>query len=190
MAQMSNQFKSEQIAYDYMLQEYKKNGNTRMVHKLEAAPVTENGIPNAYLAVRDAAMHGLGIGTMHNMRSVERDLFLESFKNRDYTLREKINFWRGKFSTGVSALWKENIATDLSQTVPELEIPTYFLEGSYDYTCSYTQAKSYFEKLNAPVKGFYTFEQSAHSPLFEEPEKTLQILREDVLKGTNRLSDN
>lgn len=189
MAQMSDQFESEKLAYAYMLQEYQKIGNTRMVRKLEAAPVTADGIPDPYLAVRDAAMHGLGIGTMHEMRSVERDLFLESFRNRDYTLKEKINFWRGKFSSGVSALWKENTSTDLSQSVPELEIPAYFLEGIYDYTCSYTEAKAYFEKLKAPVKGFYTFDKSAHSPLFEEPEKTLQILREDVLKGTNRLAD-
>lgn len=189
MAQMSDQFKSEQIAYAFMLQEFKKNGNTRMVRKLEAAPVTAEGIPDAYLALRDVAMHSLGIGTMHNMRSVERDLFLESFRYHGYTLKEKINYWRAKFSSGVSAIWKENITTNLNQTVPGLEIPTYFLEGVYDYTCSYTEAKAYFEKLNAPVKGFYTFDHSAHSPLFEEPKKTLRILREDVLNGTNRLAD-
>ena len=189
MAQMSDQYKSEQLAYDYMLREFKRNGNTRMVRKLEAAPVTADGIPESYLALRDVAMHSLGIGTMHNMRSVERDLFLESFQYRGYTLKEKVNFWRAKFSSGVSSLWRENITTDLSQAVPALNIPVYFLEGIHDYTCSYTEAKAYFEKLNAPVKGFYTFDRSAHSPLFEEPEKTLQILREDVLNGTNQLAD-
>ncbi len=189
MAQMSDQLKSEQLAYDYMLQEFKKNGNTSMVRKLEAAPVTANGVPAGYLALRDVAMHSLGIGTMHSMRSVERDLFLESFKYRGYTLKEKVNFWRAKFSSGVSSLWQENITTDLSRTVPALDIPVYFLEGIYDYTCSYPEAKAYFEKLDAPVKGFYTFDHSAHSPLFEEPDKTLQILREDVLNGTNRLTD-
>jgi hypothetical protein len=60
--------------------------------------------------------------------------------------------------------------------------------GIYDYTCSYAEAKSYFEKLKAPLKGFYTFEQSAHSPVFEEPEKT-RFLREDVLAGANSLAD-
>jgi hypothetical protein len=47
----------------------------------------------------------------------------------------------------------------------------------------------YFEKLKAPVKGFYTFEQSAHCPIFEEPEKAQKILREDVLVGANSLAD-
>jgi pimeloyl-ACP methyl ester carboxylesterase len=189
MAQMSDQLESERLAYDYMLQEFKRNGNRRMVRKLEAAPVNADGVPDAYLALRDVAMHSLGIGTMHTMRSVERDLFLESFKYRGYTLKEKVNFWRAKFSSGVSSLWKENLTTNLSQAVPALEIPVYFLEGIHDYTCSYTEAKVYFEKLHAPVKGFYTFDRSAHSPLFEEPDKALQILREDILNGTNQLAD-
>jgi pimeloyl-ACP methyl ester carboxylesterase len=189
MAQMSDQFESERLAYQYMLEEFKRSGNTRMVRRLEAAPVTAGEIPSAYLAVRDVAMHSLGIGTMHNMRSVERDLFLESFRYRGYTLKEKVNFWRAKFSSGVSSLWKENINTDLSQAVPRLEIPVYFLEGIYDHTCSYAEAKAYFDQLDAPVKGFYTFGQSAHSPLFEEPGKTLQVLSEDVLNGTNSLAD-
>jgi pimeloyl-ACP methyl ester carboxylesterase len=104
-------------------------------------------------------------------------------------LSEKINLWRGKIWTGVSSMWKEMVVTDLSQQVTELEIPVYFLHGVYDYTCAYTVAKSYFEKLHAPVKGFYTFEQSAHSPMFEEPDKVQKIIREDVLVGTNNLAD-
>jgi hypothetical protein len=50
-------------------------------------------------------------------------------------------------------------------------------------------AKDYFEKLKAPLKGFYTFEQSAHSPILEEPEKAQKSLQEDVLVGANSLAD-
>lgn len=81
------------------------------------------------------------------------------------------------------------IATDLTDKVPKLNIPVYFFHGIYDYTCSYSLAKDYFEKLQAPLKGFYTFEQSAHSPLFEEPEKMQHILKKDVLVGENNLAD-
>lgn len=37
VAQMSYQLKSEQLAYEYMLQQFKENGDTNMVQKLEAA---------------------------------------------------------------------------------------------------------------------------------------------------------
>jgi len=81
------------------------------------------------------------------------------------------------------------ITTDLSEQVTELDLPIYFFSGIYDYTVNYTLARDYFEKLKAPVKGFYTFERSAHSPIFEEPEKVQKILREDVLVGGNSLAD-
>lgn len=42
--------------------------------------------------------------------------------------------------------------------------------------------KEYFNKLQAPMKGFYTFNESAHSPMFEELEKFSTILENDVLK--------
>jgi pimeloyl-ACP methyl ester carboxylesterase len=190
VGQMSNQLASERLAYDYMLQRFKNDRNSRMVRKLEAAPVTiEHGVPAGYLRVRDEAMHGLGVGTMRDMRSVVTGLFFPSLRNREYTLGEKINLWRGKAAMGVSSMWTEVLATDLAEHVPRVGIPVYFLHGAHDYTVSYPLAKAYYQRLEAPVKGFYTFDQSAHSPLFEEPEKTCRIMREDVLTGATRLAD-
>jgi pimeloyl-ACP methyl ester carboxylesterase len=190
VAQMSNQLKSETLAYDYMLKKYRENGNARMVRKLEAAPVTmTNGKPDAYSTLRDPAMHSLGIGTTHDMKSVISGIFSPSLISPEYTLIEKVNMWRGKSRSGISILWANMLATDLTRQVPELKLPVYFFEGIYDYTCSYSEAKSYFEKLKAPIKGFYTFEKSAHSPLFEEHEKMQHILKEDVLAGVNNLTD-
>ncbi len=190
VAQMSNQLKSEILAYEYMLKKFRENANTKMLRKLEAAPVTlTDGTPDAYRVLRDPAMHSLGIGTTHKMRSVISGIFLPSLTSREYNLFEKVNMWRGKSRSGISILWADILSTDLSKQVPELKLPVYFFEGIYDYTVSYILAKDYFEKLKAPIKGFYTFKQSAHSPLFEEPEKMKQIFREDILVGLNNLSD-
>ncbi len=190
VAQMSFQLKSEMLAHKYMLTRFKESGDRKLVRKLEASPVTmESGTPASYLAVRDPAMHRLGIGTTHDMRSVITGIFFPSLACRDYTLSEKINMWRGKSQSGVSCLWNEMLSTDLARKIPSLDIPVYFFHGIYDYTVSYTLAKEYFKQLNAPVKGFYTFEQSAHSPLFEEPVRMRRILQEDVLKGLNHLAE-
>jgi pimeloyl-ACP methyl ester carboxylesterase len=190
VAQMSNQLKSEKLAYDYMLQKFRDQRNTRMIRKLEVAPVTlTDGTPAAYLSVRDKAMHSLGIGTTHKMKSVVTGIFLHSLVSCDYSLREKINLWRGKASAGVSCLWAEMLSTDLSKQLTRFVIPIYFFEGIYDYTCSYTLAKKYFSEICAPIKGFYSFDLSAHSPMFEEPQKMNRILVEDVLTGKNGLAD-
>jgi pimeloyl-ACP methyl ester carboxylesterase len=173
-----------------MLQKFKEQGNEKMVQRLEAAPVTIiNGTPAGYLALRDKAMHSLGIGTIHDMDSVITGIFVPSLTSREYTLTEKVNIWRAKSRSGVSPLWERMLVTDLAREVPELGLPVYFFHGIYDYTCSYTETRSYFEQLKAPLKGFYTFDNSAHSPIFEEPEKAQRILLEDVLAGANRLAD-
>jgi hypothetical protein len=99
-----------------MLDRYRELGDTNTVRKLEAAPVTmEGGMPPSYVAVRDEAMHRLGIGTMHTMTNYLRGLFLGSLQTREYTLSEKLRLWRGKFSAGVSLLLDEVTTTDLCE---------------------------------------------------------------------------
>ncbi len=150
VSQMSFQLRSEMLAHEYMLGRFKESGNQKMIRKLEAAPVTiENGTPDSYLALRDPAMHSLGIGTTHDMHSVITGIFLPSLYCRDYTLREKMNMWLGKSKSGVSILWDEMLKTDLAKNVPSLDIPVYFFHGIYDYTVSYTLARDYFDKLTS-----------------------------------------
>jgi pimeloyl-ACP methyl ester carboxylesterase len=190
VAQMAHQIESERLAYEYMLARFRATRNRSMVRALQAVPVTrEGGTPDGYLKIRDPAMHRLGVGTTHDMTSIISGIFLPSWLSREYTLPEKIKMWRAKVEAGPSALWETMLATNLAEQLADLAVPVYFFHGIYDYTCSYPLAKRYFEQITAPVKGFHTFERSAHSPLFEEPERALEILRWDVLARTNRLSD-
>jgi pimeloyl-ACP methyl ester carboxylesterase len=184
MGQVVHQLESEKIAYDYMLGAYRGRGDSAMVRKLEAAPVTmTGGTPGAYLRVRDTAMHRLGIGTTHDMRSVITGIFLPSWRFRGYTLREKVNLWRGRAFSRSFGLWERLLGMDLRRSVPALQIPVYFLEGRYDYTAATSVAKDYFEQLQAPVKRLYVFDRSAHSPLLEEPQEARRILEDEVLAG-------
>ncbi|NDP20946.1 MAG: alpha/beta hydrolase [Paludibacter sp.] len=188
VGQMSDHLESERLAYEYMLKKYRDAGNRKMVRKLEASPVTDV-IPYGYLKLRDEAMHSLGIGTTRDMNSIITGVFIPSLTCREYSLKEKFNLWRGKAQSGVHPLWNTILATDLAKQVPELDIPVYFFHGIYDYTVSYTLAKKYFEALHAPIKGFYTFKNSAHSPIFEEPERVKEIIENDILFGRTSLAD-
>jgi pimeloyl-ACP methyl ester carboxylesterase len=186
VAQIANQRGSEERAYHYMRERFAERGDARMVARLDAGPV----LSDAYYRVRDVAMHRLGVGTTRAMRSVFTGLFLRSLQCRDYTLREKIRLWRGKIATGVSSMWAEMVAHDLTERVPEVQVPVYFLHGAYDYTCSYAEARTYYEVLRAPLKAFYTFPDAAHSPIFEDPARAQGILRTDVLQRAASLADD
>jgi pimeloyl-ACP methyl ester carboxylesterase len=76
VGQISCQLESEQMAYAYALEYHKDHGDDRMVRKLRAAPPgTTVPLPANYFALRDKYMHGAGIGTMREMKSVITGLF-------------------------------------------------------------------------------------------------------------------
>jgi pimeloyl-ACP methyl ester carboxylesterase len=190
VSQMSYQLGSEKLAYEFMLRRFRELGDSSMVRRLEKAPVIlDADVPPGYNALRDEAMHTLGVGTMHDITSVISGIFWPSLLFPEYTFLEKVRMWSGKSRSGISILWDSMVKTDLAQEVTRLGIPVYFFHGIHDYTCSYPLARSYFDEITAPVKGFYTFERSAHSPMFEEPERMGAIIAHDVLAGVNTMAD-
>lgn len=187
--QITNQFESEKLAYIFMKEQYKSNKNAKMLRKIEKYTIEEINTPS-YKRFRDEPMHKLGIGTTHRMKSVINGIFRPVMLQTEYTMKEKMNVWRGKYFTSrIAGLWDKLVETDLTNTVQTIQIPVYFLHGIFDYTTSYILARDYFNRLEAPLKGFYTFDQSAHSPLFEEPEK-MKLIIEDILAGTINHADN
>lgn len=56
--------------------------------------------------------------------------------------------------------------------------PVYFVMGVKDMVTPVSQAREYFDKLNAPRKRWYEFERSAHFPFYEEPTRFAEVMRE------------
>ena len=192
MAQITLQSESEIIAYKYIKEQYTASGNKKALAELRKYPIPDSSkyiIPFYKSLTRDNSMHALGIGTMRSMRSVFKDVFIPVWMCKAYTIKEKINIWISKFSfVKKTKLIDELFAADIPAIVPKLEIPVYFFSGKYDLTVNHDLSKAYLEGLQAPVKGFYTFQESAHSPIYEEPERLEEIIRKDVLNGTTNLA--
>jgi len=137
-----------------------------------------------YTKIRDYAMHDLGIGTMRKMKNVVSGIFIPSLIFKEYSLTDKFNLWKGKESSNISIIWNEMSDHDLARESTSFKIPLYFLHGVYDYTCSYELAKQWYYTIDAPIKRFFSFHNSAHSPIFEEPTECIRIIKENILKAT------
>jgi len=173
MAQITRQPVSERRAYRYMVERYSSAGNKKLVKQFGKYPITEDDsalLPFFNSVLRDKSMHELGIGTMRNMTSIMTGVFYPVWLCRAYTVKEKFNIWRSKFSfVNKSGLRAEVLALDLFEEVPALGVPAYFMSGRHDLTVNHDLSEEYFSKLECPLKRFYTFGNSAHSPMFEEP---------------------
>ncbi len=183
VGQITYQKESERMAYEYMLNYFSKTGDEKTFKKLKNNDYLSDG----YDKVRDSVMHRSGIGTTHDMTSVVSGIFFPSLTNSEYTLGEKINLWRGKMLLNKNKQLK--MKKDLRETVTKLDVPTYFFSGAYDYTVNFKMSEEYLKRIEAPIKGFYLFKSSAHSPIFEEANKVEQIIKSDIFKNTNNLAD-
>lgn len=189
IGQLAQQDRSERLAYTYMLEQFRIANNQKMIRKLEKFSLDKGGaVTIGYLPARSAGMMKLGIGVMHKMTSMWSCVGIV-LGYKGYTPLEKLKFPLGS-SFSLKYLWDTVLQIDLIKQVPALKVPVYIFQGKYDYQVSYAVAKDYAAALSAPLKGFYTFENSAHSPCFEEPERMCHIIRNDVLQNQVLLSDN
>lgn len=189
MGQICRQEASERIAYDYMMNHFRECKDGKSVRALEkfnhlASPSDVIAFFNS--ATRDNLMHSLGIGTMASMKSAFRGIFLPVWTCRAYTIREKFLIWKSKMLFLPSTNLKTQVLSlDYSIAYPEIKVPVYFFSGKYDLTVNTELSRAYYHALKAPFKAFYTFENSAHAPLFEEPQRFREILEKEVLGTKN-----
>ncbi|MCL6613303.1 MAG: alpha/beta hydrolase [Firmicutes bacterium] len=97
----------------------------------------------------------------------------------EYTTSDCVKWVRGNLFS-VKAMWLEIMQIDLTKQVPKLEVPVYFLIGRHDYNTPFELALAYFNQLEAPKKEFIWFDNSAHSPMYEEADRFNDILIEKI----------
>lgn len=176
VAQVSNQEESERLCHDYLLDYYQSIGKTSYVKQLSKY----SSDSDYYDHHRDTYMHQAGVATTRDMKSVITGIFFPSLFCKDYTFMEKINLWRGKITS--SHLIH---TTDLTKEITSLDLPCYFFSGAYDYNVNYQLSKEFASNITAPINNFYLFENSAHSPIYEEPERVHEIIEQEILPATN-----
>ena len=69
------------------------------------------------------------------------------------------------------------MALDFFRDVPELKVPVILTEGRHDQNTPASIAHRWYDGLRAPKKQWIWFENSAHSPIHEEPERWCKEVR-------------
>ena len=184
IGQVTNQIESEKLAYDFMLQNAMEINDKSVTRNLQIFDRNAFDFPNMdYIITSRSLMNKYGIGMMHDNFSMARLIrYVMFFKG--YTFSEKIKFIQG-MSFSLLHLWEYVLSENLFESSITFEVPVYIIHGKYDYQVSYTLAYEYYEIIEAPDKSFFSFENSAHSPNAEEPEKFVQIVRDIALRLEN-----
>lgn len=162
---------NELISYNFVLDEARKAGDKGTVKTLEGkAPVNGNYEDHkAMLAQRDGLSRYGGAEWKHR-DGLFKSLLVPILKWDGYKLWDIPKYaLGGLYLTDV--LWPEVVKDNYFDEVPELKMPVLLTTGRHDYNTPFELSERWFNDLKAPRKKWVWFEDSAHSPIKEEPEK-------------------
>ena len=106
-------------------------------------------------------------------------LLLSGLMAPEYSLSDSLNVAKG--SSFASRNMHYDMPRDLSTHEWQFNIPVAIIMGRHDMVTPTELARDYFDRIEAPLKAWYQFEETAHFPHFEKPERfavTMSELKE------------
>lgn len=169
------------VGYQFALNQASSNENQKALNELEAIG------PPPWTTAEQRSTYARWINSFGGTgRQFDiQDYFREIINSPDYSLKDVYGFFRGQqFSGNTIFENKESERVNLFEQANKLDVPIYFFQGRYDYNTPGDVVERYYEMLDAPQKTLIWFEQAAHFPQWEEPEKFADELLK-ILQETN-----
>ncbi len=184
ISQVVNLKDSEKIAVDFIIENAKRYGNKKAIKEIESVSKIKPSDGDLFLKrveVDRKWVQEFG-GAMFNERGIDKlkNIVICSLY---YSLKDLVNYKRG-WELSVKHLWKDMLKINFLKQKNNIKIPVYFIHGKHDFQTPLKLVEKYFKNLEAQRKELIVFENSAHHPIFEEPERFNQILTGKVLQET------
>lgn len=179
--QMVNTTENDQIGYAMAIDYLTERGELERVAGLE-----EMG-PPPYVGGNETMTYARFLSVLNNKmardiagRDEDHDILIDALRSPEYGLWDKFTWVLG-LMRAFNQVYPRLQDLDLRTQAADLAVPVYFWLGRYDYNAVTSLAESYYEVLEAPYKEIVWFEYSGHPPLYGEPDKTVDLLVNDVL---------
>ena len=183
VGQVCHQYRGEQISFDWVKEQANNRKNEDAIKALSELTFPDSTADSHawldFLMVERNYTMQFGGGVTHEMKGMWPVLKIV-LNAQEYTFSEKVSFMSGSLLS-LEHLWPSVINTNLFNEIDSMQVPVYIFHGKHDYQTPYLVAKDFYNQLKAPEKEFFSFENSAHSPVMEEIDKFNSILREKVL---------
>ena len=165
--------RGEEMSYRFTLEEARRRDDRAAIRELEKIGPPPHELDEVYVQRRWLTELGGAFGPDRT----QSQLLWAALSEKEFGLVDMSLFGRGlKFS--LRALWPQLREYRLTQT--RFAVPVFFFLGARDHQVPAPLAEEYFKKIESPCKKLVWFERSGHYLPFEEPEKFMRVMREDV----------
>jgi pimeloyl-ACP methyl ester carboxylesterase len=173
MGQVVDMQQNEAISYQFVMDEAHKRKDQKAINDLEQiGPPPYKNI--AGLGIQRKYLNKFG-GVAYDPKN-SQNMYKRVLQSPEYTFFDYFKYLYGTLYS-IDNMWDEVLTYNLFKQVPRVEVPVYFFEGRHDYNTPWTLVEQYYKLLDAPKgKTLIWFDNSAHSPVFEETEKFNQAM--------------
>jgi pimeloyl-ACP methyl ester carboxylesterase len=175
MGQVVDLKKGDSIAREVLQQKAKEAGDTATLNASLKIPFT---VAQGYAGGWDDMIsHRI---LLVKYRINDHDTVYENKAIGQYDDYKSLDWVTPVFRDG-KKLYRELISTNFAP-VTEFKVPVYLMAGRFDYNTSNPLVDAWFKTVSAPEKEFFWFENSGHSPQWEEPDLFAERIRKICLR--------
>lgn len=173
-------FTGETRKFEALQRLAEKSENAELKHQLSSLGKPPYVTHDAFQELGRLWIEQMGFaGTSHRLS--EQDLGEAMLKNQEYTPAE-LERVTDAVRVAMDVAAKELRDYSAFKATPTLPIPVYFVQGQHDTNSPTDLVKQYVDHLEAPAgKKLIVFPDSAHLPMYEQPDLFLEVLREASL---------
>src|SRR4051812_23276157 len=168
---------AERSMYDFVLRSARARGNRRAVRQLLRIGPPPHLTGRSFRTRARWAIDFGGVSARETYRGLMRALLRSLIGSPDYSVAGVLRTLRG-IPASQAALLPELAGTDLVRSVPHLDVPIVLVQGRLDQVAPGAATQRFHDSLTAPRKRLVWFDESAHTPHLDEPERFRALLRE------------
>ena len=170
MGQFVNGAENERLSYEFVLREAEKRGDKKALRDLARIGWPKDGhyADIDDLMVQRNLMTRYGGEDYGESDGIMKAMVVPLLRSPEYELHDLWKYYKGAFFC-LESMWDEVVDLAFDKTVPALAVPVYLTEGRHDQNTPIPLAEAWFNQLRAPYKEWIWFEESAHSPIKNEP---------------------
>ncbi|MDR1358256.1 MAG: alpha/beta hydrolase, partial [Coriobacteriales bacterium] len=180
--QVVDGIQNEQLSWEFTVEEARKAADQRSLHTLERIGPPEQG---QYRGGLKGLLAQRRILSRYGGSTRKGEGFFNSYVkpvllSKEYSAEDVWGYLRGS-TLVLATMWPELVNYDFRREAHRFAMPYFIFQGRADRNTPAALVEEYFAIVDAPVKELVWFEESAHSPLGDEPERFKRLLRERLL---------
>ncbi len=174
---------NEDRSYAYALKKAEEAGDEQDIADLKRIGPPVDG---QYKPVFEGLMTQRRILKKYGGHSVKKEGYFKStvlpiLTSPELSIRDKIGVTNG-YKLCLSQMWPTIVHYNFMKECNRFEVPFFIFQGRKDENTPASLIQEYYDIIEAPEKDLVWFENSAHGPLGEEPEKFKKLMREKFLR--------